>query len=154
MTSYHWAIIVGPKVEHEQDFGMRYHAQQQMTTVGEKWELGERRITLMPSRMILVRILIGKVEDKERLVNIIRNTPIRHDQAGWNCVSWVSEVLQRLKADAKAMGTSILEWQQVRDQAMIYCQKKRDEHRFDGKGTYDSSKVPTYDLLERKEMIA
>ena len=64
------------------------------------------------------------------------------------------EVLEGLKAGGKARGTSILEWERVRDGAMNYCQRKKDQHRFDGQGSYDSSKVPTYDLIEGKETIA
>ncbi|KAF7509587.1 hypothetical protein GJ744_007625 [Endocarpon pusillum] len=51
------------------------------------------------------------------------------------------------------MGTSVLEWESVRDEAMKYCQRKQDQHRFDGQGLYDSSKAPTYDLVEGKETI-
>lgn len=66
---------------------------------------------------------------------------------------WVKEVLEGLEADGKAMGTSVLEWERVRDEAMKYCQRKKDQHRFDGQGSYDSSKAPTYDLIEGKETI-
>jgi hypothetical protein len=41
----------------------------------------------------------------------------------------------------------------VKDGVMTYCQRKKDQHRLDGKGKFDMSKVPTYDLIERKETI-
>jgi hypothetical protein len=59
-------------------------------------------------------------------------------------VIWVKEVLEGLNADGKAMGTSLLEWE---------SERKRDQHRFDGQGSYDSSKAPTYELVEGKETI-
>lgn len=34
------------------------------------------------------------------------------------------------------------------------AQKKKDQHRFDGKGKFDTSQVPTYDLIQGKETIA
>jgi hypothetical protein len=154
MTRYHWAILVGPKLEDDECRGMRYHAKERVIQSGTEWVFDEQDIPLKPTGMILVRIMIGKVEDKARLVSVLRNTPIRQGLPGWNCVSWVKEVLEGLKTDGKAMGTSVLEWESVRDEAMRYCQRKKDQHRFDGLGSYDLSKVPTYDLIERKETIA
>ncbi len=69
--------------------------------------------------------MIGKVADKARLVNVLHNTPIRQGQLGWNCVIWVKEVLEGLKADGKAMGIIFLEWESVRNEAMGYCQRKK-----------------------------
>lgn len=53
----------------------------------------------------------------------------------------------------KALGAKVVEWEKVREGAMAYCQRKKDEHRFDGKGKLDMNKVPTYDLVERKETV-
>jgi len=36
---------------------------------------------------------------------------------------------------------------------MEYCQKKKDQHRFDALGDFDTGKAPTYDLIEGKEAI-
>ncbi len=103
--------------------------------------------------MLLVRIMIAKVEDNSRLSNMLRSTPIRQGEQGWNCVFWIKEVLEKLKGETKALGTKEIEWEKVRDGAMVYCRRKKDEHRFDGKGNFDMSKVPTYDLIERKEIV-
>ena len=62
--------------------------------------------------------------------------------------------MEELKVDPKALGTSVMEWEKVRNQAMDYCQQKKDQHRFDGQGNFDRSKAPTYDLMEQKETIA
>ena len=61
--------------------------------------------------------------------------------------------LNGLKKDSKAVGTSNLDWQTIRNAAMTYCQRKRDVHRFDGKAKFDMTKPATYDLLEMKETI-
>lgn len=87
--------------------------------------------------------------DGNRLVEILRNTPIRQVEQGWNCVSWVKQALERVKVDSKALGTSVVEWQNVRSTAMGYFQRKKSQHRFDGQGDFDMRKVPTYDLLEQ-----
>jgi hypothetical protein len=83
-------------------------AKERLTPSGTEWFFNEQDIPLAPTGMLLVRIIIRKVEDKARLVSVFRNTPIRQDQPGWNCVIWVKKVLKGLKADGKAMGTSVL----------------------------------------------
>jgi len=100
--------------------------------------------------MLLIRIMIGKTERKDRLICTLRGLPVMQGRQGWNCVSWVKEALETLQADGAVLGTSILVWGKVRDAAMDYCQKKKERHRFDGKGNFDMSKAATYDLLERK----
>lgn len=42
------------------------------------------------------------------------------------------------------------EWQDVRDTAMWYVEKKKSEHRFDGQVAFDMKKAATYDAIERK----
>ena len=153
MTRYYWTILVGPKLEDDGRRGMRYHAKERLTSSRTEWSFDEQNIPLMLTGMLLIRIMIGKVEDKVQLVSVLCNISIRQGQPGWNCVIWVKEVLEGLKADEKAMGTSVLEWESMRDEAMKYCQRKRNQHRFDGQGSYNSSKAPTYDLVEGKETI-
>jgi hypothetical protein len=53
--------------------------------------------------MLLVRIMIGKVEDNSRLAVILQNTPIRQGQPGRNCVWWIKEALERVKEDGRAI---------------------------------------------------
>ncbi|KAG2022069.1 hypothetical protein GB937_004163 [Aspergillus fischeri] len=147
--TYHWALIVGPKIEADGSMGVRYHAKERLGLGGgSEWFFEERECQLTPTSILLVRIMVGKVADGNRLVEILRNTPIRQGQPGWNC-----EALDKLKVDSKALGTSVIEWEKVRNEAMNYCQRKKDQHRFDGQGNFDSDKVPTYDLMERKEII-
>ncbi|PIG69458.1 hypothetical protein AARAC_005227 [Aspergillus arachidicola] len=134
--------------------GVRYHAKERPKAGGgSEWHFEERECPLAPTNMLLVRIVVGKVPDGSRLVQILRSTPIRQGQAGWNCISWVKEALESLDADAKALGTSVTRWDKVRNEAMGYCQKKKDQPRFDGQGNFDMRKVPTYDLMELKELV-
>ncbi|KAF7714531.1 Uncharacterized protein PECH_008421 [Penicillium ucsense] len=119
---YHWAFIVGPKVERQGGTGVRYHAMEKIGFSGRsEWCFDERNCPLAPTNMLLVRIMVGKVADGTRLVEIMRNTPIRQGQPGWNCVSWVKEALEMLSVDSKALGTSVIEWEKVRNAGMDYC---------------------------------
>lgn len=118
-----------------------------------EWIFEEYECPLLATSMLLVRVILGKVEDSNRLVEILRSTPIRQGQAGWKCVFWVKEALETLTADSKALGTNVIEWEKVRGEAMPYRQSKKDQHRFDGQGNFDTTKALTYDLIERKEII-
>lgn len=52
------------------------------------------------------------------------------------------------------MGTNELDWTNFRDTAMAYIErKKKQDHRFDGSGSFDISKPATYDLLVGTETI-
>ncbi|KAE8149261.1 hypothetical protein BDV25DRAFT_4511 [Aspergillus avenaceus] len=152
--TYHWALIIGPKIETQGKMGVRYHAKERPKVGGgSEWFFEERECPLTATSMLLVRVMIGKVEDGNRLVQTLRTTPIRQNQVGWNCVAWVREALEKLKADGRSLGTSVIDWETVRNESMSYCQRKKDQHRFDGHGNFDMAKAPTYDLVERKEII-
>lgn len=147
-------MVVGPKIEVQDGRGMRYHAKESINASGHaEWYFDERDVSLLATSMLLGRVMVGKVESMDRLVSILRQVPIRQGQAEWNCVSWVKEALDTLSADGKALGTRVTEWQPVRDGVMWYIQKKRADHRYDGKGDFDMRLAPTYDLMEGKELI-
>ncbi|KAL8923767.1 MAG: hypothetical protein Q9208_004415 [Pyrenodesmia sp. 3 TL-2023] len=147
---YHWALLVGPKSDEEAARGTRYHAK---NPLDGKWTYEERDIFTARSIMLLVRIVVGKVTSNDRLQAALRSVPIVQGDESWNCVAWVRQALEAVKADGKAVGTSQLEWETVRRAALDYVQGKKDAHRFDGLGDFDMSKTATYDLLEGKEIV-
>ncbi|PWY69035.1 hypothetical protein BO94DRAFT_540166 [Aspergillus sclerotioniger CBS 115572] len=155
--TYHWAHMVGPKIEGgEKTTGVLYHAREKPKAGGApgfEWSFENRSCSLAPTNMLLVRVMIGKVTDSSRLTEILCSTPVRGGQPGWNCISWIREALERIRADKKALGTSVTEWDTIRNAAMTYCQQKKDQHRFDGQGNFNMSKAPTYDLMQQKETI-
>ena len=124
------------------------------------WVYEEREIGMAPTSMILVRILIGRVKKRRNLEAVLRSIPVRYSQTGWNCVSWVQEVIQALYRHQEA-GDGIferaafqLDWDLVRETALWYVREKELAHRFDGQaepGTFDESKVPTWDMLKGVE---
>lgn len=78
--------------------------------------------------MLLFRVIVGKVEQRERLKEILRSFPIRQGQPGWNCVGWIKEALEKIRADGRVVVTSVLDWETVDKEAMAYCQRKKDQH--------------------------
>ncbi|KAF2750088.1 hypothetical protein M011DRAFT_374293, partial [Sporormia fimetaria CBS 119925] len=150
--TYHWALLVGPKEEVESGTGMRYHAKTKPDgTVKGKWYFDEREIPLEATQMLLVRVMITKIEKKDRVVSILRSTPVKQGVPTWTCKSWVQDALRNLEADGKALGTGVTDWDTVREAAIEYCQQKKAAHRFDGKVHWDTKKAATYDLLEKRE---
>ena len=114
--------------------------------------------------MLLVRIIIGKVLDPERLKDILRNVPVKQNDSAWNCVCWVRDALVRVWATTAEGGQDVLgasssclqEWSTVRDAAMRYVEGKKAQHRFDGKervGQFDTRRTATLDLLLGKEVV-
>ena len=104
--------------------------------------------------MLLVRIVVAKIKDRRRLQSILKDTPLRPEVEGWNCVWWVQEALENACRDPSAIGSCIQDWECVRDTAMWYVTKKRAENRFDGSVPYDSNEAPTWDMLEGKEVFS
>lgn len=102
---------------------------------------------------LLIGLLVAKITDRDRLLQVLRNVPVVQNDPTWNCVVWVREALSALQKNGRAVDTSELDWQTVRDTTMAYCQKKKDAHRFDGKVKFDMTKPATCDLLEKKETI-
>lgn len=153
--TYHWALIIGPKKEGKDSQGTRFHAKESMVSSSGKhdWKYEEASIRLIATQMLLVRVMIAKIEDNDRMLQILRGIPIRGGDEGWNCVGWIREALLELQNDGKVLGTSVMEWITVRNAAMGYCQKKKDEHRFDGVVEWKTYKAATFDLLDGKETI-
>lgn len=136
-----------------------------MTTVDgrteSRWVFEERDIGMNPTAMILVRVVIGKVANLERVAAVLRGVPVcGGDEPGWNCVGWLHAALKMLRADPKALSSSSsssLEWEEASKAAMQFVRKKEGEHRFDGQaspGRFDMNRVATYDLLRGEEVIA
>jgi hypothetical protein len=121
------------------------------------WTFEDFEISLRPTSMIMVRVLIGKVADVKRLREAFARTPIRAGTQGyeaWNCVYWAQEALSYAAHDGKALGTCHTDWAHVRDTVMWYIARKVAEHRFDGQVQFDPNKIATWDALEGKEISA
>lgn len=157
---YHWALMVGPKSETVQSQASRFHAKEYISFVGNPptqravWEYEERDTTVLPTSMQLVRVLIGKVKDMNRLKSIFRNIPVRPEVQGWNCVGWVKEGVETALQDKNTLGVpKTLSWDLIRDAAMWYVAQKKAAHRFDGQGDYDQDKAAPWDMLEGIERV-
>lgn len=110
----------------------------------------ERPTSMGPTSMILVRVLVGKIADLSALAETLKGVPVDNSDPSWNCVEWIRTAVEAIARNSALMGTSNLDWETIRTTAMAYCKQKTDQGRFSTSGL---RKVPTYDLLERKETI-
>jgi hypothetical protein len=100
-----------------------------------EWYFEKKDIGLLPTSMLLVRVMIGKVERMDRFYEVIGTVSINLGENGWNCVSWVKEAVERLNYNDHTLGSNVTVWEKVRDGAMWYVQKKKAGHRFKGRET-------------------
>jgi len=148
---YHWAFIIGPKVETEPEVpGMRYHVKN-APVVGWKYEEAELG-NVKKTNTLLARILIAKIEDEERLVKIFRSAPVVNNDANWRCRTWVADVLATINKDGKAVGTSELDWKKIEALAREYVGKKTAAKRYESVAELDLPR-PTFDLIQGKEIL-
>ncbi|KND86259.1 hypothetical protein TOPH_09113 [Tolypocladium ophioglossoides CBS 100239] len=154
---YHWAFIIGPKNETPHSQGQLSHVKDSLSFAGNPptpqpvWQYEDREILMAPTARLLVRILVGKVKSKSRLESVFKNTPVRPETHGWNCVEWVKEALESAGQDDRALGTAVTDWQSVRDTAMWYVDCKHEAGRFGEH--YDPNRAPTWDIIDGKELM-
>jgi hypothetical protein len=99
---------------------------------------------------LLVRVMIGKIENLARLITILRSIPVIQDDPGWRCRTWCANALAAIAADGKAVGTSVLDRQQIEQAARWYAGQKSAQGRFATSALLIRPK-PTWDLLEKKK---
>lgn len=156
---YHWAFLAGPK-QHPKS-GSRhimYHAKERLVMSGNPPQLRPEWQYVNDSdraAMLLVRVVVGKIIDRDRLEQIFRNVPLRTDDPDWNCVLWMEDAFRRVLADDQALASTVKDWESVRCKAMWYVSHKKAAHRFDGKDSdtfLDPMKPATWDMLRNLEM--
>lgn len=118
------------------------------------WQYEEVQLrNVQNTASLLVRVKIGKVENLARLSTILRSIPVIQNDPGWRCRTWCANALAAIAADGKAVGTSVLDWQQIEQAARWYAGQKTAQGRFATSALLTRPK-PTWDLLENKEMIS
>jgi hypothetical protein len=101
---------------------------------------------------LLGRIVIAKVENEQRLINLLRNLPVVNGDPSWRCRTWVRTALAEIARDGTCVGTSELDWNKIEEFARQYIAEKTAAGRYT-KAEDMLKPKPTYDLLERKEIV-
>ncbi|KAI3397255.1 hypothetical protein diail_11054 [Diaporthe ilicicola] len=159
---YHWALLVGPKVENGAVRGQRHHVRDQM--VGG-WSYASNQVRdVRATVQLLARVAVAKIEDEARLVEIIQSVPVDPDDwhgrgAGhepeWSCRIWLLAALRSIRAEASVLGTNVLsdveEPQRILDTAKGYVDAKIAAGRYDSQAMEPK---PLLNLMTGKETYA
>ncbi|KAJ9413274.1 hypothetical protein FOXG_21994 [Fusarium oxysporum f. sp. lycopersici 4287] len=108
LSRYHWGFLIGPKNEKGAKVsGIRHHVKNHpiRSWIYEEIPLSNVRST----NNLLARIVIAKIEDEGRLVDIIRNTPVAQNDPNWRYRTWVAQALSQIAQDGMATGTAELD---------------------------------------------
>lgn len=90
---YHWALLAIPSTSNSSQ-ATRFHARDYFTGPSQThWIYEEIHVSARVTPKLLSKTYIGDVVDNERLYEVLRDTPIRQQEWGWNCVDWVSEAV-------------------------------------------------------------
>jgi hypothetical protein len=129
---------------------VQYHVK---NPVGRGWvyeELELRDVRTM--NPLLARILIAKIVDERRLVEVIRTTPLVQDDEEWRCRSWIAQVLERLAGERGVVGRAELSWVKIEALARDYVGRKTAGGRYGSEADPKMPK-PTWDMLLGKETV-
>lgn len=150
--SYNWSLLLGPKDEEEAIKGTRFRAKLDSAT--QKWVYVEERVSLQPVDRLLIRLAVGKVrpKDMEKFLAVLSKVPIANDGLIHPPVEWVRSALHALET-SRVVKEPNLNWTYVSQRAMRYCLEKTVVHRFDGRGSFDLDRVPTFDAATGIETV-
>ncbi|KAK1772794.1 hypothetical protein QBC33DRAFT_442485 [Phialemonium atrogriseum] len=148
---YHWGFLIGPKIENQDQVpGICCHVKNR--PVGG-WIYSEEQLPdVRCISNLLARILIAKIEDDKRLLNILRTIPIIQDDPSWRCRTWIKNALAEMGRDGMAVGTSKLDWQKIEVTARKYVEDKTAAGRYERE--VDLAKPrPTWDMIGNRESV-
>ncbi|KAF4465939.1 hypothetical protein FALBO_7223 [Fusarium albosuccineum] len=149
-SRHHFPNFVSFLVTGAEVPGMRYHVKNHpiYNWMYEEIPLSNVRST----NNLLARILIAKVEDEDRLIEIIRNTTVVQNDPNWRCRTWVAEALSRIDKDGRAVGTAELDWGRIEAVAREYVANKTAAGRYLNAADMALPK-PTWDIIQGKEIV-
>ncbi|KAI2621833.1 hypothetical protein GGR54DRAFT_639165 [Hypoxylon sp. NC1633] len=148
---YHLAFLIGPKAGGTSAVaGTRYHVK---IRPGQGWKFIEDTLSDVQSSVrLLARIVIAKITDRSRLVDIFRSTVIVQNDLRFDCRTWIIDALQNIRLDGNVVGTAELNWENIEHRAHRYVAEKTEAGRYE-QGQDMTRPKPTWDMLDRKEII-
>ncbi|KYK59830.1 hypothetical protein DCS_00964 [Drechmeria coniospora] len=149
-AQYHWDLMVGPKKERREPVaGLRFRVSFSKT---RGWFYTEKTVTDVrtPYKM-LVRLLVGKIEDMDRLVTMTRTTPIPQNDPYFRSYDWVATVLERVDADGTVVGDAVLDWETIEMTARRFIETKALQGRFGREAL--GLPQPMWSMLEDREVL-
>ncbi|KAF2743786.1 hypothetical protein M011DRAFT_212600 [Sporormia fimetaria CBS 119925] len=140
----------GPKSETKETVpGYKFHVKN--SPLG--WTFEEVQVEdVRNTNPLLIRVMIAKIQDEERLTALLRRVPVVQNDPNWRCRSWIADALSEIAKDGSCVGTAELNWEKIEAFARKYVREKTANGRFKSAEDLVGSK-PTWDLLEDKETV-
>ncbi|KAM5443220.1 hypothetical protein MferCBS31731_001537 [Microsporum ferrugineum] len=151
---YHWAYLVSPKSAPDSpNQTVKYHVtnvlQPVEETVREEWRYERQLLAEVKTPRLLARLLIGKVEKSRReFEQCLGRVPLVQDDPDWRCRTWTKQAMAELQRGKVLSSSSITDWDIIEAEGRAYVERKKGEGRY--RVIMDT--IPTYDLLERREI--
>ncbi|KAK7973795.1 hypothetical protein PG989_015643 [Apiospora arundinis] len=123
---YHWGFLIGPEEEKEKN--------------------------VRSTATLLVRVVIAKITDERRLIQLLRQVPVVQDDPEWRCRTWVAQALRAIERDGHCVSSAVLDWPIIEAKAREYAAAKAAAGRY-GLGKDMLAPKPTYNILERRETV-
>jgi len=101
---------------------------------------------------LLARFVIAKVDNEQRLIQLLQNLPVVNGDPTWRCRTWIAQALVEIAKDGQCVGSSQLDWKTIEAFARQYVADKTAAGRYANAQDLLLPK-PTYDLLEGKETV-
>jgi len=159
--TYHYALHISPNQENLDPLicqSTKFHCKNILqSTDGDftviTWVYETIKINSNFDSRLLVRVLLGKLESGsiDKVTRLFAEVPVVQDDPEFNCITWVRRALLRLKQSDIVEGDK-LEWDKIKQTALDYVEKKKQQGRFETTWTADSSRVPTFDMLLGREV--
>ncbi|KAF2803005.1 uncharacterized protein BDZ99DRAFT_548366, partial [Mytilinidion resinicola] len=118
------------------------------------WTYEEKSVSdVRSTTTLLARIVIAKVKNEQRLIQLLRNVPVVNGDMNRRCRAWVAQALAEIAKDGNCVGSSQLDWRTVEAFARQYVAQKTTAGRY-AKAEDMLKPKPTYDLIEGKETVS
>lgn len=159
--SYHWALLVGSKSDNNPYDAMQYHVKNtiQPDVSGQPWVFEVSKLGDSDTRYrLLTRMLIAKIGDPSSVDAALRAVPIVQGDPDFNCISWVKSAIAKLDGDGVLAKSKVVDWDTINQRCREYVAMKKEAGRWKASVDPSSSskfvKIPTWDMLEEREVVS
>ena len=158
--TYHYALHVSPKKELlKSDIlqGTKYHCKNIINisddTVSTPWTYEAVKIDPNQDRLLLARILLGKVWCPQKLDQCMAEVAVSQDDPLLNCVEWARRAIALLGTASVLSIRLRIDWDSIKGTAIRYVSAKKQQGRYEIGWKGDTSRVATFDFATGKEVI-
>ncbi|KAI9809078.1 MAG: hypothetical protein M1825_002367 [Sarcosagium campestre] len=167
--TYHEALMICPKLLSEKPVSpsplpaVKYHVKNTLQRINDElaqpWVYERQELPdVATDPRLLVRIVIGKVLDAQRIEEILRDAvPIyqvddddEEKAHSFNCAEWVRMATEALRTHGVV--DKLADWQHVKSVALEYVERKKTEGRWKA-GSDHLAAIATFDMLENRQTV-